>query len=85
MLYAISLAAVSAMLAATGLTFEQSMILSLSALSTAGQLAEVAGSQPIVYATVSESAKAVLAGAMVLGRIEALAIIALLNPAFWRS
>jgi trk system potassium uptake protein TrkH len=32
----------------------------------------------------SDAAKLILAGAMVLGRLETLAIIALLNPGFWR-
>ncbi|MBY6152804.1 TrkH family potassium uptake protein [Vannielia litorea] len=85
MLYAISLAGVSAMLGATGLSFEQSMILSLSALSTAGQLAEVGGGAAISYVQITDVAKSVLAGAMVLGRVEALALIALLNPEFWRA
>ncbi len=85
MLYAMSLAGVSAMLAATGLSFEQAIILSLSALSTAGQLAEVGGDGAISYVQVTDVAKVVLAGAMVLGRVEALAIIALLNPEFWRA
>ncbi|MCO6382142.1 MAG: TrkH family potassium uptake protein [Vannielia sp.] len=85
MLYALSLAGVSGMLAATGLSFEQSMILSLSGLSTAGQLAEVGGDAAISYVQISDTAKAILAGAMVLGRVEALALIALLNPEFWRA
>lgn len=85
MLYALSLAAVSAMLAATGLTFEHALVLSMSALSTAGQLADIAGGDPISYASVNDTAKMLLAGAMVLGRIEALALIALLNPEFWRA
>ncbi|MBS8225265.1 TrkH family potassium uptake protein [Vannielia litorea] len=85
MLYAMSLAGISAMLAATGLTFEQSMVLSLSALSTAGQLAEVGGGGAISYIQVTDTAKTILAGAMVVGRVEALALIALLNPEFWRA
>lgn len=85
MLFALSLTAVSAMLAMAGLDFEQAMVLSLAALSTTGPIAEIGGEVPILYSEVSTGAKAVLAGAMVLGRIEALVIIALLNPEFWRN
>ncbi|MDF1872597.1 potassium transporter TrkG [Vannielia sp.] len=85
MLFALSLTAVSAMLAAAGLNFEQSIVLSLAALSTTGPVAQVGGEVPILYASIPDAAKAVLAGAMVLGRVEALVIIALLNPEFWRN
>jgi trk system potassium uptake protein TrkH len=39
---------------------------------------------PLSYAALSDSARMILAAAMVLGRVETLAIIALLNPEFWR-
>jgi trk system potassium uptake protein TrkH len=68
----------------TGVQFETAMVLSVSALSTTGPLAEIAAETPISYAGIPDLAKIVLALAMVLGRLEALAIIALLNPEFWR-
>ena len=85
MLFALSIAAVMLMLTATGVQFETAMVLAVSALSTTGPLASVAAEHPISYAGIPEMAKAVLAFAMVLGRMETLAIIALLNPEFWRS
>jgi trk system potassium uptake protein TrkH len=85
MLFILSLAAVMLALAATGLGFEQALILSIAALTTTGPLAEVAGQAPIVYVALGDGAKIVLAAAMILGRIETLVLIALFNPAFWRS
>ena len=84
MLFTISIAVVMVMLAFTGVQFETAMVLAVSALSTTGPLAAIAGESPISYAGIPDFAKAILALAMVLGRLEALAIIALLNPEFWR-
>ncbi|MCV2881053.1 TrkH family potassium uptake protein [Actibacterium sp. XHP0104] len=85
MLFALSIALVMSALALTGLSFEDCTILTVAALSTTGPLADVAGEAPVQYATLSEAAKMILAGAMVLGRLETLAIIALMNPEFWRQ
>ena len=84
MLFVLSLAGVMLALSMTGLDFEDSFVLAAAALSTTGPLAAVGGEVPIVYATLSDPAKAVLIGAMVLGRVEMLALIALFNPAYWR-
>ena len=48
-------------------------------------LAGVAGSTPIDWSRAGEAAKVILAAAMVLGRLETLAIVALMNPDFWRN
>jgi trk system potassium uptake protein TrkH len=85
MLFILTLAAVMLALAATGLGFEQALILSVAALSTTGPLAAMAGEAPISYIALSDPAKLILAAAMIIGRIETLVLIALLNPAFWRS
>jgi trk system potassium uptake protein TrkH len=84
MLFTISIAAVMVLLALTGVQFETAMVLAVAALSTTGPLAAIAAETPISYAGIPDSAKIILAFAMVLGRLEALAIIALLNPEFWR-
>ena len=39
---------------------------------------------PVNVMQLNDQAKAILSAAMILGRVEALAIIALLNPEFWR-
>ncbi len=85
MLFAISLAAVMMLLALTGVEFEVAMVLAVSALSTTGPLAVVAAESPIVFSDIPEFAKVILALAMVLGRLETLAIIALFNPEIWRK
>lgn len=85
MLFAISIAVTMLALSLSGLDFERTTVLSVAALSTTGPLATVAGSSPIDWALLDAWAKSVLAAAMVLGRLETLAIIALLNPDFWRS
>ncbi|WP_296425856.1 potassium transporter TrkG [Yoonia sp.] len=84
MLFAISIAVVMLLLSLTGVQFETSMVLAVSALSTTGPLAAVAAETPISYSGIPDAAKIVLAAAMVLGRLETLAIIALFNPEIWR-
>jgi trk system potassium uptake protein TrkH len=85
MLFAMSIALIMAALALTGLSFEAALTLTLAALTTTGPIAQVAAEPAIAYAGLPDAAKAILMGAMILGRLEALAIIALLNPDFWRS
>ena len=84
MLFALSVAAIMILLSLTGVQFETSMVLTVASLSTTGPLAVVAAEAPISYAGIPVLAKTVLAGAMVLGRLETLAIIALFNPEIWR-
>ena len=89
MLFALSVAAVAMALALSGLTFERALVLSVAALSTTGPLAEVAlgpvGGAGSGIAALSDAARVILAAAMVVGRLETLALIALLNPDFWRG
>lgn len=85
MLFAMSLALVIVSLAAFGVRLEDAMVLSIAALSTTGPLAEVASEPAIAYAALGVPAQTILALAMVLGRLETLAIIALFNPDFWRA
>jgi trk system potassium uptake protein TrkH len=84
MLFALSIAAVMVMLSLTGVQFETAIVLSVSALSTTGPLASVAAETPIAYSGIPDAAKVILAGAMILGRLETLAIIALFNPEIWQ-
>jgi len=84
MLFALSIATISMALAFFGLTFEEALVLTIAGLSTTGPLVDVAADKPIDLIALAPGAKAILAAAMVLGRLETLAIIALLNPEFWR-
>lgn len=85
MLLVLSIAAIMVALASTGLVFEEAMILAIATLTTTGPLASVAGATPIDYFTLSDAAKLICATAMIVGRIETLVLIALLNPGFWRD
>ena len=85
MLFSMSVAVVMLALSLTGLGFEDAMIFTISALSTTGPLAGVVAQDALSYPDLGSAAKLILAATMVLGRLETLAIIALLNPALWRS
>ncbi|MEM0936738.1 MAG: potassium transporter TrkG [Pseudomonadota bacterium] len=84
MLFALSLAALSCLLAMTGVAFEEAIVLVISSISNTGPAAGVVLGEPVDPADLDTAAKVILAAAMVLGRLETLAIIALLNREFWR-
>lgn len=84
MLFALSLTVLSVILAALGSGFEQAIVLTIAMLSTTGPLIEVASENPVQLASLPDSAKAVLCFAMMLGRLETLALIALFTPGLWR-
>ncbi len=84
MLFALSIAVTMLALALTGLDFVGSTAFAVAALSTTGPLARLAAEAPLIWSDLNEAARAIAAAAMVLGRLETLAIIALLNPDFWR-
>lgn len=85
MLSALSLAAVMMAFSMTGLDFEASMIFASASLSTTGPLVSVAGETALAFSDLTSIGKIIAIGAMILGRLETLVIIALLNPAIWRS
>jgi len=85
MLFALTLTGVTAALAAAGLDFEAALILALAGLSTTGPLLTSATEDPIRLIELSTFGKLVFSGAMVLGRVETLALVALINPAAWRE
>ncbi|WP_298431947.1 TrkH family potassium uptake protein [uncultured Jannaschia sp.] len=85
MLFALTLAAVTLALAFTGLDFGTAVIMATAGLATTGPLAQVAGIDPQGLNALPDATKAVWAAAMVVGRLETLALIALFNPDFWRG
>lgn len=85
MLFALSLALVTVLLSALGVDFENAIILSIATLSTTGPLINSAAEVPIKIVELGPWAKGVLCAAMVIGRLETLAIIALLTPDLWRD
>lgn len=84
MLFALTIAILVAALALTGIAFEPSLVLTLGALTTTGPLTRFAAADPIDLATLHASAKAILGLAMIIGRLELLAILVLLAPDSWR-
>lgn len=84
MLFAMTFALVLALLALTGLSFEPALILTVAAVTTTGPLIDLAATLPIRPVDLDAVAKIVLAAAMVVGRMEVLAILALIAPGVWR-
>ena len=85
MLFALSIAAVMTGFSLIGgLAFEEAMVLTVASLSTTGPLTEVASADPLELQQLSDGARALLSVAMIVGRLETLAVIALMNPEFWR-
>lgn len=80
MLFAISIAIVLAFLLVAGVAFEQALVLAVASLTTTGQLADLAAAEPILYAELSDPVKGILGLAMVVGRLETLALLALILP-----
>lgn len=85
MLFATSIAVVSLLLTLAGMTFEGAITVAIACLTTTGPLAEVVLGGKGMLNTLPDAAKVIAALTMVLGRLEALALIALLNPDFWRD
>jgi trk system potassium uptake protein TrkH len=80
MLFAVSIAVTTALLTLAGQEFEPALVLALAALTTTGPLAEVGTSFPIAYAGLAESVQVILGVAMIVGRLETLALLALILP-----
>ena len=85
MLFATSIAVVAALLLLAGVDFEPTMVLAIAALTTTGQLAELGAADPIAYQDLSDHVKIILGIAMVVGRLETLALLALILPGRGRS
>lgn len=85
MIFALSIIGVLVALALTGVQFENALVIAVAALSTTGPILDIAAEAPIALSGLQDISKFIIASAMVLGRLEALAIIALLNPDFWRN
>ena len=85
MLFALSLAFLTVGFAAVGVAFEDALILAISGLTTTGPLVEAATDDGMRMATLSPAGKMLYALAMVVGRMETLALVALLTPDLWRN
>ncbi|MCX7288141.1 MAG: TrkH family potassium uptake protein [Rhodobacterales bacterium] len=85
MLFAVSIAVTAALLTLAGVAFEPALVLTIAALTTTGPLAAVGGTDPIVYASLGDMVKAILGLAMIVGRLETLALLVLFLPDRGRS
>lgn len=84
MLYLVSLAAVMLALSLTGLSFENALTASIAALSNTGPVFTSVTVDGSWLTSITAEGRAVLVVAMVLGRVELLALIAMINPEHWR-
>ena len=97
MLFATSIAVVVALVSIQRIEIETATILSIAALTNTGPLASAIPLTPAFEGTAGIASapwegwsglpvftKAVLAGAMIVGRMETLAVLALFSPQFWR-
>ncbi|MCB6177112.1 TrkH family potassium uptake protein [Rhodobacter sp. Har01] len=84
MLFALSIGLVTSALTLTGQAFEPALVLGISALTTTGPLIQVASAEPLSYAVLSDAEKMILGVTMAVGRLETLALIAMIAPGGWR-
>ena len=97
MLFAMSVAVTVLLVSIHQIEFDTAVMLSVSALTNTGPLAGTIALTPSFEASAGIASnpwegwsglallpKTVLAGAMIVGRLETLAILALLTPDFWR-
>ncbi|MCR9272685.1 MULTISPECIES: TrkH family potassium uptake protein [Mameliella] len=83
MFFALTLAAMTLILGAYGVDFERATVLTIATLSNTGPLIETAA--VIDLASIPWDAQLILCLAMVLGRLELLAIIVMISPEVWRE
>ncbi|MGR3377249.1 TrkH family potassium uptake protein [Salipiger abyssi] len=85
MMFAMSIAVFSLIFGLFGIDFENAMVLTIAALTNCGPLIPAAAELPVDLAGLSAGAKLTVCAAMVLGRLELLAIVVLLTPDIWRD
>ncbi|HHL21917.1 MAG TPA: TrkH family potassium uptake protein [Aliiroseovarius sp.] len=84
MLTALAVALYMLAFALTGLDFPTALVLTTAALTTTGPLAAWVTPDPVIYETLANGPKLILASAMIVGRLEILAIVVLVSPEIWR-
>jgi trk system potassium uptake protein TrkH len=83
MLFMAALSATLLALTLAGMPFEQALVGAISVLSNTGPAFPLVEQDPAAYANLGAATRMILCAAMVLGRIEVLAVVALMNPRWW--
>ncbi|MBB5514792.1 trk system potassium uptake protein TrkH [Rubricella aquisinus] len=84
MLFLLSIAVSMLALALTGIDMVTAMQLAVVSLSNTGPGVTLIMETPVLFGSLSSEAQLILCATMILGRLEALALIALFDPTFWR-
>jgi trk system potassium uptake protein TrkH len=85
MLVAATMVVVLLALALININFHLSVLLAISAFTNTGPLLNLTTEMPVILTGLPLPEQGLLAFAMILGRLEVLALIALLIPQAWRS
>jgi trk system potassium uptake protein TrkH len=85
MIFAITLAATTVAFAVFGIPFEQALVLSVASLSNCGPLIEVVQAGRLSLIELGPGPKVIAALAMIMGRLEMLALVVILTPDLWRD
>lgn len=85
MIFAITLAATTVAFGAFGIPFEQSLVLAVASLTNCGPLVEVVQAGRLTLLELGPGPKAIAAIAMIMGRLEMLALVVILTPDLWRD
>lgn len=83
MLFLVGIAMVMLVLSFYGLSFEQSVAMSIAALTNTGPVAMMLD-PTLRYSILNDTSLIALSIAMIFGRVEVLVLIALFNPNYWR-
>lgn len=85
LVFAIAAVVLVAFLMVLGMSFETGLIFTVAAITTTGQLVQIAGDLPLHWSLLSDPAKLTLGVGMILGRLEILVLLALLMAQFARD
>ena len=85
MLFIVSLASVTIILAMFGILFEDAIVLAVACLTTTGPIVEAVGLNSSLISELSSFSKLALAFSMVLGRLEILVALSVITSALKRS
>jgi trk system potassium uptake protein TrkH len=85
MIFAITLAATTVAFAAFSIPFEQSLVFAVASLSNCGPLVEVVQAGRLTLIELGPGPKIIASFAMIMGRLEMLALVVILTPDLWRD